>query len=184
MEEYVWCRTTNSRILFAIMQYMKRRRDYGLTITTDGLLLYKADLYDPGVPVQSIVLSGDDCGFIVDSLHRALNAVCKKLTDENVTVGKKVSYRKKAKQDVKFKRYVLNKSQKSSYKSSKKPRRDKAVQYRAYAPVSDGSEAVCMLLKLNYEPVKDDFKNILDVHAFNIDDAEKLFSIPVRHNKG
>jgi len=41
---------------------------------------------------------------------------------------------------------------------------------------------VCMQIKLDFNDLKADIERGLEIYAFNLENAEKLFRVPVRHD--
>ena len=98
MKRLVRAATEYDIVKFAIAEALKRQGEYSLTICKEGILISKADLYDPNVPVEDVVLSKDDCDFIMRCFDEGVNIAYDSIVDNSATTaGKKRTPRQLAK---------------------------------------------------------------------------------------
>ena len=166
-------------VSFAIAKALKRARSgYSLTICKEGILISKGDLYDPDVPVEDVVLSKAERDFIMRCFAEGVSIAYDSIIDASVmAAGKKRTPRQLTKEDFDA---IRKHFEQTDDRASTEVNNDATAPYRgAFTTPNDGCAVVCMLIRLTKDAAIADIEKGLDVHAFNITDAEALFNVPV-----
>jgi len=131
LKRLVRAATEHDIVKFAIAKALKRQGEYSLTICKEGLLISKADLYDPQVPVEDVVLSKAECDFIMKCFDEGVNIAYNFIVDTSVTVaGKKRTPRQLAKKDFDAIRKHFEHSEQTDDRASTEVNDDATAPYR------------------------------------------------------
>ena len=186
MERLAMVATEYDLVKFAIKEALKREGEYTLTICKEGIFISKYGLYNSKVPVEDVVLSKAERNFIMKCFDEGVNIAYDTIVSASVmAAGKKRTPRQLVKKDFDAVReHIKHLEQIDGRASAEKNDVATAPNCGAFTTSKDGSAFVCMLINLTEDTAKADIEKGLDVYAINIADAETLFGIPVRHNKG